>query len=76
MPASQPSSDFASIHQPLFRKCPAEMMLSRIMPAREAFDLRSFACPNCNHVKKIVATTDPLNAYTLGWFLGELRPPI
>lgn len=52
------------------------MMLSRIMPAREAFDLRSFACPNCNHVEKIVATADPLNAYTLGWFLGELRPPI
>lgn len=52
------------------------MSLSRIMPARADFDLRTFECPKCNHVEKAVATTDPINSYTPGWFLGELKPPI
>jgi transcription elongation factor Elf1 len=52
------------------------MSLSRIMPARTDYDLRSFECPTCNHVEKVVATTDPINSYTLGWFMGELKPPI
>lgn len=52
------------------------MMLSCIMPTRADFDLRAFECPKCNHVERVVVTADPINSYTLGWFLGELKPPI
>ncbi|MCR6735475.1 MAG: response regulator [Afipia sp.] len=76
MPAPRTSSDFTSIQRPACPKCRTEMSLSRIMPARADFDLRTFECPKCNHVEKAVATTDPINSYTLGWFLGELKPPI
>jgi len=76
MPAPQMSSDFTFIQRPSCSKCQTEMMLSRIMPLRSDFDMRSFECPKCNHAEKVVATIDPINSYTLGWFLGELKPPI
>jgi hypothetical protein len=56
-------------------KCQGPMMLSRIMPGRLNFDLRTFECVKCDHVEKVLAATDPMHSNVLGWFLGELRPP-
>jgi hypothetical protein len=51
------------------------MMLSRILPARAALDLRTFECIKCAHVEKFVVEVDPMKSHVLGWLLGELRPP-
>jgi len=40
------------------------------------FDLRTFECVKCDHVEKVLVATDPIRSFdTLGWLLGELRPP-
>jgi hypothetical protein len=75
MSASQSFSDFASIPRPCCPNCRSEMMLSRILPPREALDLRTFECGKCAHVEKVVVGVDPMKSPALGWLLGELRPP-
>jgi RNase P subunit RPR2 len=39
-------------------KCNAHMMLSHIMPASMGFDLRTFECPECDHVHEVMVQTD------------------
>ena len=56
-------------------KCQGPMMLSRIMPGRLKFDLRTFECVKCDHVKKILVAIDPIQSDVVGLFLGELRAP-
>jgi hypothetical protein len=56
-------------------KCQGPMGLARIMPGGLNFDLRTFECAKCDHVEKIMIATDPMMTDTLGWLLGELRPP-
>jgi len=51
------------------------MMLSRIMPGRLKFDVRTYECVKCDHVEKVLVTIDPIQSDALGWFLGELRAP-
>jgi len=75
MPAVQILSDFTSIPRPHCPNCKSEMMLSRIVPTRTAFDLRSFQCGKCAHVERVVVEVDPMKSGALGWLLGELRPP-
>lgn len=75
MPALQMSSDFASIKRPSCPKCQTEMILAHIMPSHSDFDLRTFECSKCNHAERANVATDPMNSYTLGWLLGELKPP-
>jgi uncharacterized Zn finger protein len=75
MTALQSSSDFTSIPRPTCPNCQSEMMLSRILPSRAAFDLRTFECGECAHVEKVVVEADPVKSHVLGWFLGELRSP-
>ncbi len=65
----------SSIQQQQCPNCQAEMALSRMMPSRSERDLRLFVCAKCNRTEKVVVAVDPINAHTLGWFLGELRPP-
>jgi hypothetical protein len=33
------------------------MMLSRILPSREALDLRTFECGKCAHVEKVLVAS-------------------
>jgi hypothetical protein len=76
MPAlSQLLSCRPSIQQPHCSNCQTEMALSRIMPSRSKLDLRTFECAKCNRIEKVVVAVDPINSYTLGWLLSELRPP-
>jgi len=51
-------------------------MLARISPDGPGFEVRSFECPECNHVVIEGVATDPLEE-AKGWLLGgELRPPV
>ncbi len=50
-------------------------MLGRIMPPQSNLNLCTFECAKCNRTEQLFVAVDPINAYTLGWFLGELRPP-
>jgi hypothetical protein len=76
MPAStQLSLCRPSIQQPRCPNCETEMTPGRIMPSRSNRDLRTFACAKCNRTEKIVVAIDPINSFTLGWLLSELRPP-
>ena len=38
--------------------CQAEMMLTRTMPARVGFDFRTFECPECDRVEKVIVGND------------------
>jgi hypothetical protein len=64
-----------SLQQPHCPNCQSEMTLARIMPSRSNLDSRTFECARCNRTEKLVVAIDPINPYTLGWFLSELRPP-
>ena len=62
-----------AIESPECPKC--QVMLSRTMPGRLKFNLRTFECVNCDHVEKVLVAIDPIQSNVLGWFLGELRAP-
>ena len=64
-----------AIESPECPKCQGPMILSRIMPGRLKFDLRTFECVKCDHVEKVMVAIDPIQSNVLGWFLGELRRP-
>ena len=48
-------------------KCQGPMMLSRTMPGRLKFDMRTFACVKCDHVEKVMVAIDPIQSNVLGW---------
>jgi hypothetical protein len=50
------------------------MMLARIAPGPDHGDLRTFECPKCNYVHKVVVE-DPLKSAGTGWTNSELNPP-
>ena len=38
--------------------CQADMMLTRTMPAHLGFDIRTFECPKCDRVEKVIVAND------------------
>jgi RNase P subunit RPR2 len=40
------------------RKCHSHMMLARIASVSMGFDLRTFECLRCNHVREVMVETD------------------
>jgi hypothetical protein len=46
------------IQRPACPRCQTRMMLARIMPARVGFDLRTFECPQCDHVHEVMVATE------------------
>jgi DNA polymerase III alpha subunit (gram-positive type) len=46
------------IQRPVCPKCHIHMMLTRIMPARVGYDMRTFECPQCDHVHEIMVAND------------------
>jgi hypothetical protein len=56
-------------------KCQTRMMLGRISPGPDGFELRTFDCSKCDHVEQIVIASDPMKSGAVGWFVGELHPP-
>jgi hypothetical protein len=51
------------------------MMLAQIARGPGGADLRTFECPKCEHVQKMLVE-DPLQSEKTGWTAeGGLRPP-
>jgi len=67
----------SAFYGPTCPKCKTMTMLARITPGLSGFDIRTFECPACDHVHQcVVELVDPMkSSETLGWLLGDLRPP-
>jgi hypothetical protein len=63
-----------TIERPRCPKCQGRMMLARIEPGPNHSDLRTFECPECEHVQKTLVE-DPLRSSHTGWMASELKPP-
>ena len=59
----------------LCQLCAAEMVSARLTPARLGINARTFECPQCSHVEKVLEAADPIQSNVIGWLFGELRPP-
>jgi hypothetical protein len=46
-------------------KCRGPMMLSRIMPGRLKFDVRTFECVKCDQVEKALVAIDPIRSHSV-----------
>jgi hypothetical protein len=67
------------IPRPPCQKCQTETMLAHITPGPSGYDFRTFECPLCDDVHKILVTLvdDPMiSVEASGWLQGELRAPI
>ena len=69
---SEPS--LIPIERPRCPACQGRMMLARIEPSPGGADLRTFECPKCERVQKMLVE-DPLRSANTGWMAGGLRPP-
>jgi hypothetical protein len=69
---SEPS--LLPIERPRCPKCQGRMMLARIEPGPAHADLRTFECPKCEHVHKVLVE-DPMNSGDAGWQNSDLKPP-
>jgi hypothetical protein len=63
------------INPRLCKMCAAAMVSARITPARLGINARTFECPQCDHVEKVLEAADPIQSNVLGWLFGELKPP-
>jgi hypothetical protein len=63
------------IERPRCPKCQGRMMLARIEPGPVASDLRTFECPKCQHVHKVMVEPDPMKSSNAGWANSDLNPP-
>jgi uncharacterized protein (UPF0212 family) len=60
MPAvrSVPGHVNVQIERRVCPKCHNHMLLAHIVPANMGFDLRTFECTNCEHVRDVIVETD------------------
>lgn len=63
------------IERPRCHRCFGRMSLTRIMPDRPGFDVRTFECGQCHHTQIVSVEIDPMKSNRLGWLAGELKPP-
>src|SRR5450756_2380528 len=77
MPQAYNRSDpsLLPIERPRCPKCQGRMTLAQIEQGPGGADLRTFECPKCEHVQKMLVVEDPLKSANTGWTAGELRPP-
>jgi hypothetical protein len=69
---SEPS--LLPIERPRCPNCQGRMMLARIEPGPNHSDLRTFECPTCRHMHKMLVE-DPLKSANSGWMAGGLKAP-
>jgi hypothetical protein len=62
------------IERPRCPKCQVRMMLARIEPGPGHSDVRTFECPKCEHVQRVLVE-DPMNGNKAGWLASELKSP-
>ena len=67
-----------TFHGPPCPKCQTMTMLARITAGPSGFDIRTFECPECNHVHQtVLELVDPMKSRkTNGWLMGQLRAPM
>jgi ribosomal protein S27AE len=63
------------IDRPRCPNCQGRMMLARIEPSPSASDLRTFQCPKCEYVHKVMVQSDPMKSSKAGWANSDLHPP-
>jgi ssDNA-binding Zn-finger/Zn-ribbon topoisomerase 1 len=75
MPQAYPSEpSLLSIERPRCPKCQGRMMLARIERGPVGSDLRTFECPKCEHVQKMLVE-DPMKSTKAGWQNSGLKAP-
>ena len=76
MPITHTSSEpsLLPIERPLCPKCQGRLMLARIEPGPNGADLRTFECPNCEHVPQTLVE-DPMKSGNAGWINSALKSP-
>jgi len=63
------------IERPRWRRCQGRMVLVRIEAGPAGSVLRTFECPKCEHVQKVLAE-EPIKSRMVGWLnSSELKPP-
>jgi len=50
-------------------------MLARKAPGPAGYELRTFACPECDRAQRILVVSDPMSGDARGWLRGELKSP-
>ena len=71
----RPDPSLLPIERPRCPRCQSRMALSRIEPGSGGADLRTFECPKCEHIQRVVAA-DPLKSdNATGSRNSELKPP-
>ena len=63
-----------SVDRPRCPKCPGRMLLARIEPGPAHSGLRTFECPKCEHVQRVLVE-DPMKSAKAGWQDSWLYPP-
>jgi hypothetical protein len=62
------------IEGPRCRRCQARMTLARVEPGPAGSVLRTFGCPKCERVQKVLAE-EPIKSHMANWLNSGLRPP-
>jgi hypothetical protein len=63
------------LERPRCQFCQARMILRRIAQGPAGYDLRTFACPECDHIQRTLVVSDPMSGDARGWLHGELKSP-
>ena len=77
MPEAHYRSDpsLLPIERPRCPNCQGRMKLAQIERGPSGADLRTFECPKCKHVQRMLVE-DPFRSGNTGWTAsGGLRPP-
>jgi hypothetical protein len=71
-----PPPILSPLERPHCPKCQVtRMMLARISPGPDGFEIRIFECPKCDHVHQEKVASDPLKSDKARWAEGGLKPP-
>ena len=72
LPTGPPLS---AIERPRCQHCQTRTMLARIAPGPAGYELRTFECPECDRLQRILLVSDPMSGDARGWLRGELKSP-
>jgi hypothetical protein len=61
------------LRRPRCPHCNTHMMLARIMPARVGYDLRTFECPQCDHVQVVMVATEAFGISFNRWCIDNYK---
>jgi hypothetical protein len=71
---TRPDPSLLPIERPRCPRCHGRMMLARIQPGPTGSEIRTFECPKCEHVQKMLVE-DALKSANAGWIAGGIKPP-